>query len=219
VHHLPARKSSSRQTAGERLLDYVRRRGGVVTRRELAGLGHRSSALEAALASGELKRIAHGVYRLADALPFGLEASFAQAMLAVKSGVIALRSALAYYQLTTEIPLEVDLAVARRTQAKQVEVPIRIIPMPLSRFTHEVSREHTAGGETFRIFSAERSICDAFAYAGPHAERITVPEEIAYEALRSYLAMPTANLRKLAEQARFTNTTHILEPVLRVHGA
>lgn len=188
-------------------------RGGIARRDALVTSGVTSDTLHQALADGLIVRIAHGVYRLPDATPFGSVASFAQAILAVKQGVICLVSALLYHELTTEIPTRVDVAVSRRVQAKNVEIPIRVVKMPLSRFTHEVEHVRTENKERFPVFSNARSVCDAFAFPR------YVPESIAYEALRAYLSRRDADPVKLVEQAHFTKTAAIIEPVVRAHLA
>jgi predicted transcriptional regulator of viral defense system len=172
-----------------------------------------SETIQQALRQGLVIRIGRGVYRLSDAPPFGSVASFAQAVLAVKHGVICLVSALVYHDLTTEIPARVDVAVARRTTPKHVEVPIQIVKMPLSRFTHEIEQARINTGERFPVFSSARSVCDAFAFPK------YAPDSIAYEALRSYLSRPASDPAKLLEQARFTKTDSIIEPVVRAHLA
>jgi|SRR5580692_747003 predicted transcriptional regulator of viral defense system len=196
-----------------RLLELLRLRGGVARRNDLAAYGVTSESLQQALRDGLVVRIGRGVYRMAEAPPFGSISSFAQAVLAVKHGVICLVSALAYHELTTEISMRVDVAVSRRTTARTVEVPIRIVKMPLSRFTHEVQQVRTDTGERFPIFSSARSVCDAFAFS------TYVSESIAYEALRTYLTKPGADPAKLLEQARFTKTELIIAPVVRAHLA
>lgn len=195
-----------------RFLELLRLRGGAARREDLATYGVTSETIQQALRQGLAIRIGHGVYRLSDAPPFGSIASFAQAVLAVKQGVICLLSALVYHDLTTEIPTRVDVAVARRTTPKHVEVPIRVVKMPLSRFTHEVEQARINTGERFPVFSSARSVCDAFAFPK------YVLDSIAYEALRSYLARGSDPV-KLLEQARFTKTDSIIEPVVRAHLA
>jgi predicted transcriptional regulator of viral defense system len=204
--------NDERANPRDRLIDAFQRRGGVLTRRDIAALGFGSDTLQQLLKSGNVVRAAHGLYRLSEAAPFG-SAALAQACLAIPSGVVALQSALAYFELTTQIVPEVEIAVSRHVPRKRVEIPLRIIQMPLSRFASNVLRVRTEEGDRFRIFSAERTVCDCFAYPK------IVPEHIAYEGLRTYLDSPNAHLQNLAEQAALTNTEQIIIPVIRARVA
>lgn len=196
----------------ERLLEAFERRGGVLTRQDLSALGIAPRTLKQALIDGVVVRAAHGLYRLAESAPFGT-AAFAQACLAIPRGVIALQSALSYYALTTQIVDEVDIAVPRKVTRKRIEIPLRIVEMPLSRFTWSVDSVRTEEGDRFRIFSAARTVCDCFSYPE------IVDESIAYEGLRAYLERPGADVNALMEQAEFTNTARIIGPVVKVHLA
>jgi predicted transcriptional regulator of viral defense system len=82
--------------------------------------------------------------------PFGT-AAFAQACLAIPSGVVALQSALTCYQLTTQIASGVEVAVPRRVARKRVDIPLTIVQMPLSRFAWQVESLRSEAGDWFRI--------------------------------------------------------------------
>jgi predicted transcriptional regulator of viral defense system len=196
----------------ERLIDAFNRNGGVLTRRDIAGLGFGSDTLQQLLKDGRVVRAAHGLYRLADAAPFGT-AAFAQACLAIPSGVVALQSALSHHQLTTQIVSEVEIAVPRRVPRKRVEIPLRIVQMPVSRFTWQVEQVRSEAGDRFRIFSVERTVCDCFAYPE------IVSDTVAYEGLRTYLDGRAADVNKLMKQAAFTKMEHIIGPVVKARIA
>jgi predicted transcriptional regulator of viral defense system len=199
-------------TPGERLLEAFSRRGGLLTKRDISALGFGSATLQQVLRAGTVVRAAHGLYRLADVVPFGTSA-FAQACLAVPSGVIALQSALSYYELTTEIVADVFLAVPRNVARRRAEIPIRIVRMPISRFAWHVQNMRSENGDRFRIFSRERSVCDCFSFAK------LVSESVAYEGLRNYLASPDADVNALMQQAVFTKTDNIIGPAVKTHLA
>ncbi|HEV3157305.1 MAG TPA: type IV toxin-antitoxin system AbiEi family antitoxin domain-containing protein [Candidatus Baltobacteraceae bacterium] len=204
--------NDSRSNPRERLLDAFNRRGGVLTRRDIAGLGFGSNTLKQLLQAGSIVRAAHGLYRLTEVAPFG-NAALAQACLAIPSGVIALQSALSYFELTTQIISEVAIAVPRHIPRKRVEITLRIVLMPLSRFTSDIKRVLSEEGDRFRIFTAERTVCDCFAYPD------IVPENVAYEGLRTYLEGPSAKISSLMQQAALTKTEHIIGPVVRARIA
>lgn len=201
-------KTDSAANARSELLDIFRRRGGLLTRRDMTGLGTASDTLQQVLRDGSVVRVARGIYRLAETVPFGT-AAFAEACLAIRSGVVALQSALAYYELTTAIVDVVYLGIPRRVAPARLDIPVKTVQMPMSRFRWGVEQQRD-GINRFRIFSRERTICDCFAYPK------NVPETIAYEGLRTYLQRSDRNIDALLEHAKFTKTEAIIEPVVRV---
>ena len=191
-----------------RLLDAFERRGGILARRDIASLGFGSDDIRRLLATGAIVRAAHGIYRLADTLPFGT-AAFAQACLAIPSGVIALETALSYYGFTTQISDAVQIAVPRAVVRTRMEIPLQIMTMPADRFASGVERIRTAEGDRFRAFSRERTVCDCFAY-----HRL-VAESVAYEGLRTYLASENADPTALLHEAEVTATLPVVAPVVK----
>jgi len=208
MNSMPLTSNVRQASPQSQLLDAFERRGGVLTRQDLRTLGVAPRTLRSALADGVVVRIAHGLYRLPQAAPFGT-AAFAQACLAIPKSVVALQSALSHYELTTQIVDEVEIAVPRNTTRKKVEIPLRIVPMPLSRFTWAIESVRTDTGDRFRIFTPERTVCDCFAYPK------IVDETVAYEGLRNYLDRSMANLELLMKQAEFTGTVDIIGPVVK----
>jgi predicted transcriptional regulator of viral defense system len=185
-----------------------------MTRGMIAGEGHTARSLSELLSDGSITRSRQGVYRLAELLPVG-ETAFAEAMLSIPHGIICLVSALAYYGLTTQIPAAVFVAVPRRLTPSRNsgDVPIVTVRMPGRLLSSGVNRVRTSVGQTFRIFTAERSVCDAFRYVR------LAGEDVAFESLRRYLDRPKPNLAVLVEAAQFTGTYRTIAPALQTFTA
>ncbi len=197
-----------RASARHELLAAFRRRGGLLTRRDIAAIGASSYTLQQLLKDHSVVRIAHGLYRLTDVSPFGT-AAFSEACLAIRLGVVALQSALAYYELITAIVDVVYLGVPRRVARARLDIPVTTVEMPPSRFRWGVENKRDAANR-FRIFSLERTVCDAFAFPK------VVTEDIAYQGLRTYLERRDRNVELLLQHADFTGTDHIIDPVVKV---
>ena len=196
----------------DRLLDAVRRRGGVATRYELDREGLSNRVIAEAIRTGALTRSGRGLYRLPDVIPFG-DHALAQATLLFPEGVIALTSALAFHELTTQIPSTVDIAVPRRATRQSIDVPIRTVVMPARLINSGVVRVRGADGTRFPVFSRERSVSDAFRYVD------LVGEDVAYETLRRYVESADFDRHKLEQAARETGTHHIISPVIKTLSA
>jgi predicted transcriptional regulator of viral defense system len=194
------------------LVDAVRRRGGVATRYELDREGLSNRAIAEAIRTGRLTRSGRGLYRLPEIMPFG-DHALAQAALLFPEGVIALTSALAFHELTTQIPRTVDVAVPRRASRQSADIPIRTVVMPKRLIVSGVVRARGADGVRFPVFSVERSVSDAFRYVD------LVGEDVAYEALRRYIESAAFDRKSLERAARETDTEHIIFPVIKTLSA
>ena len=165
------------------------------------------STLYALRDKGILERLSRGLYRLAS-LP-GMEAPDLVTVAArVPNGVICLISALAHHELTTQIPHQVDVAVARGSERPRVSYP----PIQVYWFS---GAAFTAGVETVvldeqrvKIYSAEKSIADAFKY------RNKIGLDVAIESLRTWRERHGARFSKILEHARTCRVERVMMPYL-----
>jgi predicted transcriptional regulator of viral defense system len=208
--------STSERTrpAQRRLMEAFVRHGGVMTRQMIAGEGHTTRSLAQLLEQGLITRSTRAVYRLTELLPVG-ETAFAEAMLSVPGSIVCLISALSYYGLTTQIPAAVYVAVPRQlaTRRNDGDVLLITVRMPGFLLRDGVERVRTSDDQRFRIFTAERSVCDAFRFVG------LVGEDVAYESLRRYLDLSNPNINKLIEAAKVTGVYKTIESALQTYMA
>jgi predicted transcriptional regulator of viral defense system len=143
--------------------------------------------------SGELVELARGVYQTVDADPSSTT-DLATVSARVPNGTICLNSALAFWDLTDEIPDRVHVAVPRGAHRPRIDFPPTRVHV-FAPETFELEREQHVGedGGRFWIYSRERTALDALRLA-----RI-VGRDQAYAAVRRYLTGPGAQPRKLAE--------------------
>lgn len=171
------------------------------------GLSDRS--LRCLVAEGTLERMGHGLYRKADAPPADLDRI--EIALRAPDAALCLVTALSHHDLTDVIPSTLDVALPRSRRPPRVSAPVR-----WHRFqeaTFHVGREavEVDEGLSLGIYSAERSIIDAFRLR--HLEG----EEIAVEALRRWLKQPGARPADLLEMARhFPKAERSLLQALRI---
>lgn len=150
--------------------------------------------LRGLLADGALERLAHGLYRKADAPPADLDRI--EIALRASDATLCLTTALSHHDLTDVIPSEIDVALPRSRRPPRVRAPVR-----WHRFredTFDVGREtiEVDEGLSIGIYSAERSLIDAFRLR--HQEG----DEMAVEALRRWLKRPGATPANLLAMAK-----------------
>ena len=184
-----------------------RKRGGVLRMSEALAAGLNRRNLYALRDAGTITQLSRGVYRLAS-LP-ELEAPDLVTVAArVPDGVVCLISALAYHELTTQIPHAVDIALPRGAEKPRIEYP------PVSfhwfsgpAFTSGIETP-TVDGQKLRVYSAEKSVADAFKY------RSKLGLDVALEALRTWRGRRGAVVQRLLEQARVCRVERVMRPYL-----
>lgn len=143
-------------------------------------------------AQGTIERIGRGLFSATtlDADPDLIEVAFRS-----DQATMCLTSALARHDLTDEIPATIDLALPRGTRTPATSAPITWHKFDPKTF--DLGREDLDVGAGYRIglYSAERSICDAFRIR--HLEGT----DQAVEALKRWLRRPGSQPSQLLELA------------------
>jgi predicted transcriptional regulator of viral defense system len=181
--------------------------------KDAEALGVADYELRRLRASGDLIDLGRGVYQRADAPPSGT-IDLATVSTRVPDGTISLNSAMAYWDLTDEIPSTVHVAVRRGAHRPHISYPPTTVHV-FAADTFELGRIRRQGDEggEFWIYSPERTVIDAM-----RLPRI-VGRDQALEALRRYLSSAgsrPAELMHLAETLRAAQPVRqALEVLLR----
>jgi predicted transcriptional regulator of viral defense system len=197
------RTHSPTENARERF----RAHGGTLHTGEALRLGIHPRTLYAMRDSGILEQISRGLFRLAELPPFG-NPDLVTVALKIRNGVICLISALAFHELTTQVPHEVYVAVKQGSEPPRLPYP----PVRLFWFSGEAFSEgvqiHKVGGIPLRIYGPEKTVADCF----KHRNKIGL--EVALEALKTYRRRKSFNVDKLLHSARVCRVENIMRPYL-----
>ena len=111
------------------------------------------------IAEGQITALARGLYRKSDWLG---DDDLIEIASKSPHATLCLRSALAKHDLIDDIPAVIDVAIPRGSWTPETRAPIRW--RHFDRDTFEVGREQfdIGGGRGIGIYSAERSVIDAF---------------------------------------------------------
>ena len=140
---------------------------------------------------GEIVGVGPGVFRRADS-PLSSSTDLATVCALVPDGTICLNSALAYWDLTDELPTVVHVAVARGSHRPRIDhPPTDVHVFAAATFDLERREETTETGELLRIYSPERAVIDAIRLAH------RVGRDTALHALNRYLRRSDAQPRQL----------------------
>lgn len=175
---------------------------------EAVEVGVGRSALHRMRERGELTVPGRGVLQLPDA-GMGMLSGLAVVSARAPEGTICLNAALAYWDLTDEVPARVHLAVPRGAHRPVIEQPSTIVHVfNTATFKLERQQARTDADEPFWIYSAERSIIDAMRMSR------WVGRDVGLHALGRYLSRPAASPARLAELARELGGRTQLTPAL-----
>jgi predicted transcriptional regulator of viral defense system len=130
--------------------------------------------------SGAIVELSRGLFQSADR-DLG-HVDFVTVCARVPRGMICLTSAMAYWDLTVEIPDAVHLAVPTGAHRPTIDHPPTRVHV-FAAETFEVGRSEVTGdaGERFWISDRERTVVDAFRL------RHRIGEDVAHAALRAYV--------------------------------
>jgi len=140
---------------------------------------------------GELVSVGRGVFRRSGCA-ISSNTDLATVCARVPHGIICLNSALAFWDLTDELPAAVHIAVPRGAHRPHVDFPaIEVHVFAAATFGLERREETTETGERLSIYSPERAVVDAMRLAH------SVGRDTALHALNRYLRRPDAQPRRL----------------------
>ncbi len=201
------RSTRKRGDRFQRAVTVFEKHGGILRTAEALRAGIHPHTLYAMRDAGTLERISRGVYRLAERPPL-VNPDFVTVAKRVPNGVICLISALAFHDLTTQIPHEVHLALPRGAEEPRLDFP----PIRTFRFTGKSFTEgietHRLDGVPVRIYSPAKTVADCFKF------RNKIGLDVALEALRETWRSRKATMDELWEAAKVCRVANVMLPYM-----
>lgn len=199
--------SQTRDTAAA--LRAFRRHGGALRTKQALALGIHPATLYALRDSGKLTELARGLYRLAEARE-ARNPDLAVVGARAPEAAVCLISALAFHNITTQIPAVIHLAVPRGSYHK-----LKLDPLPVQvyRFdpkSFEAGLEtHDVGGVDVKVYDPSRTVADCFKF------RNKIGLDVALEALRLGRGRKRISNRDLLHYARLLRVERPMQPYLQ----
>jgi len=191
----------------DRATKIFKKHGGILRTSQALQAGIHPETLYAMRDSGKLEVISRGVFRLSDIPPLGYP-DIVTVATRVSHGVICLISALAFHELTTQIPHEVHLALKRGAEEPRIDYP----PVKTYRFTGEAftagTDVHDLDGVSVRIYSPEKTLADCFKF------RNKVGVDTVIEAIRFYRERKKTKVDDLMKYATICRVGKTMRPYL-----
>lgn len=184
-----------------------REHDGILRTSQALALGVHPRTLYAMRDTGILDRVARGLYRLADLPPLS-NPDLVTVALKVPDGVICLVSALAFHDLTAEIPHAVDVALQNGSRRPRLQHP----PLRVFWFSGAAWREgvgtYRVDGIPVRVTIPAKTVADMFKF------RRQLGLDIALEALKAYRERDFFDVGELLRYARICRVDEVITPYL-----
>lgn len=193
----------------DKIIKIFTKNHGYASAKELNENNIYSRDIKEALDKGKIEKIKQGLYKLS-----GIEldeySSLLDAALAIPNGVICLFSALSYYNLTTQNPHYIDIAIPNKAKKINISYPPVVYHFfRESTYKLGISKIKVSDKE-IRIYDKEKTICDCFRNIN------YITEEVALEALKDYSGLKNKNYNKLIEYAKACNVYNKIISYLKI---
>ena len=174
---------------------------------EFKANGITAATVSRMVCAGDVTRLARGLYQLSDA-PLEAHHSLAEAAKRVPRGVVCLVSALAYHELTDQLPRAVWMAIGTRDwMPKQGKPEMRIVRFTDALLTDDVLTVHIEHVPV-KVFGVAKTIADCFRH------RRKVGQTVALEGLQEALRQRKASPAELARHAERGGVATVIRPYL-----
>jgi predicted transcriptional regulator of viral defense system len=181
--------------------------GGMMRTAEAIRAGVHPRTLYAMRDTGELERLGRGLYRLSDMQPLG-NPDLVEVALKAPKAVVCLISALSYHDLTTQIPHEIHIAIARGMEPPRVKhPPTRVFTFSKAAFEEGVETQRI-DNVPVRIYAPEKTLADCFKY------RNKIGLDVAVEALKLYRERRHLKVDDIMQFARTCRIEKVIRPYL-----
>jgi predicted transcriptional regulator of viral defense system len=185
-----------------------RRHGGVLRAKQALDLGIHPATLYELRDKGRLTSLARGLYRLAEAKePENPDLAIVGAR--APDAAVCLISALAFHNITTQIPAVMHLAVPRgKYHGLTLEpLPVHVYRYDAKTFSVGLSA-YPIGGVRVKIYDPARTVVDCFKF------RNKIGLDVALEALRLARERQKVSTRELLQSARLMRVERVIRPYL-----
>lgn len=193
-------------TQPEQILALAHQKG-MIRARDLDALGIPRAVLRRLVQRGELLRIARGLYMHPDA-EVTEHHTLAEVVVRVPGAVVNLLSALAFHELTDELPHGVWIAMKRGSQRPHLDTPTLELTWTAPRFLKLGVTRHRIEGVEVAVTDPARTVADCFKY------RSRVGLDVSIAALRDYLRTHRDGRETLWAMAGACRVRTVIRPYL-----
>ncbi len=158
--------------------------------------------------TGQLQRIARGLYGLPDA-ELTEHQTLIEVCQRVPKGVLCLLSALQFHEIGTQMPHDVWIALPAGSQTPALSDPIlRIARLRGTAYSDGIQRV-TDHGAPIRVYSVAKTVTDCFKF------RNKIGLDVALEALKDAWRSRKVTMAELSHFAKINRVERVMQPYLK----
>lgn len=174
---------------------------------EMKNAGIHTRTISALVANGILEKLSRGIYQLTET-EHSSNTDLAIVASKYPQAIVCLASALAFHDITTQIPHEASVALAKGAKEPKPDFP----PVVTYRFGKKSLNSgvdnYTIDGVKVKIYCPEKTIADCFKF------RNKLGMDIVIEAIKLYKIRKKINMQKLIQFGKICRIEKIMMPYL-----
>jgi len=194
-------------TKEKKFIEFLKKKGGMVSYKEIIKAGFSKVFLKDNLDSGQIQKVDRALYGLSDGVTLS-NPDLVAVSIKVSKGVVCLLSALAFHEATSEIPRYINIAIPRGAWANKINYP------PV-KFYHFASKAWEAGiekqkieGYQIKVYCLAKTIADCFKF------RNKIGMDVAREALKIAITEKGVQPKEIMQYAEICRVDNIIKPIL-----
>lgn len=180
---------------------------GFVRASDIQAAGFSRNVLYRLYSDGLIERVGRGVYSAPDA-DFSTFQSYAEISKQVPAGVISLLSALAYHELTTQLPHKVWVTLSKSAWRPKIVKPAMTVTYVSGEAFSYGIEEHDISGVKVKIYCPAKTVADCFKF------RSKVGLDVAIEALKDAWNSKKVTSDELFRAAKVCRVWKVMRPYL-----
>ncbi len=194
-------------TKEKKFIEFLKKRGGMVSYKEIIKAGFSKAFLKDNLDSGRIQKVDRALYRLSDGFTLSYP-DLVAVSIKVSKGVVCLLSALAFHEATSEIPHYVNIAIPRGAYANKINYP----PVKFYHFSSKAWKagieKHEIEGYQIKVYCLAKTIADCFKF------RNKIGMDVAREALKIAITEKGVQPKEIMQYAEICRVDNIIKPIL-----
>ena len=194
-------------TKEKKFIEFLKKRGGMVSYKEIIKAGFNKAFLRGNLDSGRIQKVDRALYRLSNSFTLS-NPDLAAVSIKVSKGIVCLLSALAFHEATSEIPQYINIAIPRGVHANKINYP----PVKFYRFSFKSweagIEKHEIEEYQIKVYSLAKTVADCFKF------RNKIGMDVAREALKIAITEKGVLPKEIMQYAEICRVDNIIKPIL-----
>ena len=191
----------------KKFIEFLKKRGGMVSYKEIIEAGFNKAFLRDSLDSGHIQKVDRALYRLSDGFSLP-NPDLVAVSIKVSKGVVCLLSALAFHEATSEIPRYINIAIPRGTHANKINYPpVKFYSFSFKSWNAGIE-SHQIEKYQIKVYSLAKTVADCFKF------RNKIGMNIAREALKIAITEKNIQPKEIMQYAEICRVDNIIKPIL-----